>query len=47
MKVQNMNRTQLEHIARGLGIKHPEMCNMPDLRRAVRARYHKRKANGK
>lgn len=44
MKVQEMRRGQLEAVARRLGIKHPDRYLLPDLRAAVKARHHKRKA---
>lgn len=42
-----MRRGQLERVARNLGIQHPQRYLLPDLRTAVRARYHKRKSEGR
>lgn len=44
MKVSEMNRTQLDHLAKELGISHPQYYNLPELRADVKARYRKKKS---
>ena len=46
MRIDEMNRYQLEALAFRLGMSRPKSYTMPELKKALKAQYAKRKREG-